>query len=275
MRHLAGFDHISATVLDTTDTTDTADTAGQLQPLSYNVKFVESNLPIRPEKEHYMREVCSRHSLALLTSAEGSAVELIRHHDGLDKMHAPYCAVTDAPVAGSSPNTNADQISEALTDALGREFTQAELACGLPYYAPVGGDAAKKGITMVALPSRDLATSTLFWTEGMGFSEISHGSGWCLLEFKAVFKTLGVRLLLTQAPDNACGIRHIDDFGWTSLAFFSKNIHKSSSFLKDAGARDIGTPYPFTVNGNDLKLLFFRGPDNELIELMEVQKRRV
>lgn len=264
MGHLVGFDHISAS-------------CGQLEagkkallPLSYKAKFSEPDLPVASEKAPYMRTGCVTHSLSLMTPDKGCAVELIRHHDTLATQQGPYLAVSGTPLAGHSSQ---DHISDSLAQAGGIPFVKTMLNGGLTCYAPMTCDAPEPGINTIVLPCNHLQTSAEFWTHGMGFTEISRGHDWQQLEFKAIFATLGLRLLLVETPDALPGTRYIDDSGWTSLAFLTKNVHKSTSHLINIGAKEVGHPFPLTVNGADLTLLFFRGPDNELIELIEVRRR--
>ena len=42
--------------------------------------------------------------------------------------------------------------------------------------------------------------------------------------------------------------------------------------VKKFGANDIGKPYAMKIGGNNIILSFFRGPEGELIEFLELKK---
>jgi hypothetical protein len=61
----------------------------------------------------------------------------------------------------------------------------------------------------------------------------------------------------------------IDDAGFPCLALISRRLASDKEAVLDLGAREACDEFNLEVGGRVLNILIMRGPDNELIELIE------
>ncbi len=122
----------------------------------------------------------------------------------------------------------------------------------------------------LGVPCRDLPASISFWTEGLGFRKESEGPGEARLRMPAPLPAwqLDVRLEAAAAPP---ATPFLDDDGAACLALLSNRLEEDMSRALQCGGRS-GARFAARVNGQDLRIGLLRGPSDELVELIEIQK---
>ena len=71
------------------------------------------------------------------------------------------------------------------------------------------------------------------------------------------------------------GESYLDQAGFPCLAFISNDLVSDRLQLIQCGAQNISEISDHTINGKALKVAFGRGPSQELVELIEIEKKIV
>lgn len=266
---ILGIDHICASC------DDIAMAVTELNRLDFQRLFEERELPVPREKRRFLRQSTNSHSAVFLRSTGGVSVELIDHHGELNEYQAPYQVFFGTPENPSADTEAGDTglVGRALGEALGYEIVKHTIPeLGLSCFQPQTETDMAPGISLVALECGNLAFSSTFWRDGLGFHTAAVSEGktipWCLLEFLALMPAWSLKVLLVETGETSTGQAFIDDSGWTCVSFVVTDIESTLQHLTLWGGTDIGRPYSMSVGGKDMQLCFLRGPGLELIELV-------
>ena len=271
---ILGADHIC------TSCTSIEEGAHSFQKFGFQTTFEEYNLPVVEEKTPFLRKVCESHDTVFLKPTGGVSVELIRHQGVLNgQQQAPYHVLlgTSKDPFNSAKIDDIGVIGQVIEQALEIRVVKRIIEnFKISYYQPIISKNLASGVALVTLACSDLNLASSFWQEGLGFqfvkkSNVSNSS-WHLLEFISPIPSWNLKLLLLEAPSPQ--EKHfLDDSGWTCLSFIVTSIEKSIELLTSYNITDVGSPYSISIGGNSMRLCFFRGPENILIELIQVERK--
>ena len=245
----------------------------RFQSLQYNTMFMEYGLQSPKEKKPYLKKFTKIHDAAFLKSNKGLAIEVIDHHSESIKMNGPYKVLLKNRNESSSnlKNIKNDPIKQLIEKAFGFNISHEKISdFDISYYNPE--ESSSNGLSAVIIECENLYTSSKFWEKGIGFRTIKAVKGklpWCMMEFPGLVSSMKIKLLLVETKKIKTKF-YLDYSGWTCLSFIVKGIDSALKQVKKYGAIDIGQPYKMEIGGNNLFLSFFRGPEGELIEFLEL-----
>ncbi|MGE5373199.1 MAG: VOC family protein [Solirubrobacterales bacterium] len=249
--------------------------AGLLADAGYEILFSRHDPAGPAQKNAFLRYNNGPQDVCFLKSTAGLAVELLDHRSP-SELDAPYHILLGTPSGAmlirKKGFTNSTE--QALSEAVGYDVEVYHFpGTGLSYYGPSGPYQASNGLRTIVMECRNLNESVGFWQGKMGFRVIksapSSSLQWCLLRIKSIFPVWSPELLLVQTgiePMTA----YIDDRGWTCFSLLVTRIDRMLDRLSAAGAAEIGEPFILQRDGKPVRLCFLRGPDREIVELVEI-----
>lgn len=234
------------------------------------VRFVEKDLPNSPTKKPYLSHYEETHDVAYLQPFSGIAIELTSHGSRTPDADAGYQAVFDRMPAGSSPRASAVSSADEIWKSFGFGDVKPARWNGAPiWHAANLPTTPPDGLSILAVlsPTHDLERSASFWT-ALGFKPESFGASWKRLKYASPLprKSLDLALVQTGQPKGA----RLDSAGFPCLAFWTTDVAADCARLAAAGLSGTTEPSDHRVNGNELKLVFAKGPCGELVELIQV-----
>jgi catechol 2,3-dioxygenase-like lactoylglutathione lyase family enzyme len=266
---ILGVDHVALSC------TSIVAATSELEKTGYAVKFVEHDVPNHGSKRALLGAFAASHAIAYAQMERGTAIELTCHGTALVPGPSPYQVLLAAPVPHATP-----------VESEWGAFWAAALSCRRPeailwgpLQAELWYDAADRAtspaIRAILLPVRDAELSARFWTSGLGCTEVASGSAgerkWRHVRFRTPVASWALDVVLAEgAPLRAT----LDAAGFPCLAVLTSNISRDADRLLEAGAHEPTGTFSVVVGGKPLQVALFRGPDDELIELVEIQKGR-
>jgi catechol 2,3-dioxygenase-like lactoylglutathione lyase family enzyme len=264
---IVGVDHLALSCKD-------VDVAGPiLQRSGYRAAFVERALPNASVKEPLVHAFHPAHAIAYYDLPEGTPLELTNYGGPVVSRPSRYHALVDAPPAGATPVD--DESWTSIWKAVGCDDPSAFAWPGLNATVWSGADAAgAPSVRMVLCPVDDVERAASFWETALNAriearGTADDGSRWVRVKFAAPVKRW--RLDVVLAEGDVPKESKLDDAGFPCLALLCTSLARDTQRLARAGATTTGT-FDVGVNGRDLAVAFFRGPDGELLELIEVRK---
>jgi len=235
--------------------------------IGFETTFVERDAPNRDAKRSFLRTHHPTHSLAMCRSSAGLAIELTAH--GTPEGQAPFQLLFEGVPALPCAAAHAD--AGALEAALGVR-SPAEVHFGA-FRATALVDQAAPGpavIRAILLAVRDLERSRRFWCDGIGgrvTKDGNDGGRWALVEIPSPLPRCRLTVLLTERAHDASP--NLDACGFPCLALLATNMAGDRQRLLDAGGHDPSADFSLPVNGKPLVISLLRGPDMEIIELIQ------
>ena len=267
MTKILGVDHICTSCKN-------VDIASKsFKSLKYDIMFMEHGLQSPKEKKSYLKNFTVNHDAAFLKSKKGLAIEVIDHNSNPIEIFGPYKVLLNQGHKSLSDKENItkEPINKIIENALGFSVTFEKIPnYEISYYN--NDKNSDGGLSAVIIECQNLLNSIKFWKKGIGFQIIKKPRGkftWCLMEFPGLTSSMKIKLLLIETKKTKKK-SYLDYSGWTCLSFIVRRIDSALKQVKRYGAIDIGQPYKMEIGGNTLLLSFFRGPEGELIEFLEV-----
>jgi len=269
---ILGVDHLALSCQDVNDGAKVLIDAG------YRLKFVQETVPNRPAKRHLLKSYEPWHSLAYLQADQSISVELTQHASCLDAALSPYQVFLDGCPPCSRPC--ADQVPAAWAGVWRRVLgcDKPALARLAPFNAQFWYDAHEcqfglGHIRALLVPVRDLARAERFWCGGLRCHLVQRGTGenesrWAHIAFRAPVPTWALKVILVEGDQTARPF--LDDPGFPCLALISTSLTMDKESLLEVGAHDVSEEFILGVGQKYLRIVIVRGPDNELIELIQL-----
>ena len=128
---------------------------------------------------------------------------------------------------------------------------------------------------------RDLRATRAFWTtlgwaapKGVAPRETaSSGDTWARLDFSSAIAQWRASMILIES-NAAISASLLDGAGFRCLSFVTSDLTKDGEHLRRAGASATTGRMDYVINGKNLALEIFAGPDGAMIELLEVKRAR-
>jgi catechol 2,3-dioxygenase-like lactoylglutathione lyase family enzyme len=270
---ILGIDHLALSC------PDLAEGVRHLESSGYHTKFMRGNVHNHPLKSPVLRRYDPQHAIAYMES-DGWPVELTLHSLPLKPVPSPYQILLGRSVMPSEPFPDPlpSSWAEGWQGALGGRAPQPVV--WTPFSAQAWCDDRRGGplIHGVLLPVRDLSTSERLWCGWLGCAPVTEGitrdgSRWRLLQFETRFKkgTFHVLLVAGHAPREH---GTLDDAGFTCIGLIVHRLVDELAAAVRGGAVVATGEFSLSLGDRYLNIALLRGPDGELLELIEVHTSR-
>lgn len=246
-------------------------TLQDLKILNYNLLFKENHLPVSNEKMPFLRTKVDYHDSMFFKSTNNIGLEVINHGTRTNNVGSyNILFYVDKNYQYLLDGNHDSEIKSIIKNVFGAKIHRVQLSSlDTPFYYSY--DERFDDTSTIVLECINLSTSSKFWQDNLGFKLIKsneHNPKLHLLEFSSPIKNWCARLLLIETrlePNEP----FLDDVGLTCVSFITTNIELCLSQMKKSSARHIGDVFDMSIGGKNLKLVFIRGPNSEIIELME------
>lgn len=261
---IVGVDHIALSCAD-------LDTGMRtMSMIGFETIFAERDAPNREEKRGYLRQFQEKHSLAMCRSSIGPAMELTAH--GLPEGIAPFQLLLQGVRGSSAAQAHPDAC--VIKSALGVRAAESINLADVGATAWVDLDTeGPPAIRAVMLAVRDLDRSKRFWCDGIGGCITHEGreyGRWALLEIHSPLPRCRLTVLLTEREHDES--RYLDAGGFPCLALLVTQLSNDRQRMLHAGGQDPSADFFLSVNGRSLVIALLRGPDMEIIELIQLSQ---
>jgi hypothetical protein len=242
--------------------------------LDYTVHFIEKDIPINEEKNDILSDKIKSHDALFLQNSKSISIELIEHHQKTNENMGPYSVIYESnflPDTGFSIPENSKIVKSLSTVFNTQIYNFVDKKTHLSFFWK--NSQIDLGLTTIILETRDLKNSINFWTKNFNFKILQSPelSSCKLLELNSPIKSWNAKLLLIENLDAKIEKLFLNSKGWTCLSFIVKNIDSFLSKIDHSDFSFIGKAYEFKIGGKHLKLIFLRGPEQQLLELVEIK----
>lgn len=261
-------DHICATsAFNNTSTND--------ELLGYKIRFIQNNIPINKEKKDVLLDDAISHDALFLTNSVGISIELINHYTNNVTQFGKYRVIyessklPDVDCILVENDKTAKYVSSIFNEPLTKIFNK---RTNLSFFWK--RSEKDNGITTISLETKNLENSIGFWTKNFNFktSPLLDTSSSKLIELHSPITSWNAKLLFIENPDLIIEKTFLNLSGWTCISFIVKKIDSFLGQIDQSDFSFIGKPYELSLGGKSLKLVFLRGPEQQLIELVEVAR---
>lgn len=272
---ILGVDHIALSCADA------AAGVGPLEAAGLEAAFCQEGAPNREQKRPFLRQYDPLHSIAFCRLPGGVALELTQHSAPLARGGSPFQLLANGPLPHSDPwdGEEPPMGADIWSAALGVQQPQA--AVWRPFeaqywYVPRRDEAAPAMFQTLGVPVGDLHSAVAFWSGALGFRPVdrdaSEEARWARLRLRSPIPAWGLDVLLAQGPSRAepC----LDDSGFPCLALLCSNMNHDLGAVANAGASRASEVFQLEVGGRELTVALLRDPDGNLVELLQVAKKR-
>ena len=137
----------------------------------------------------------------------------------------------------------------------------------IPFYFLKG---TNHGITSIVLEVTNMEKSLSLWQEIFNF-EIEPGGNqhFNSLVLSSPISNWNLKLILIENNKLQKSEAYLDSFGWNCISLITTDIESEIKSLKERSDIECGLPYFFEIGGKKYKLLFIKGFDAEIIELIQ------
>lgn len=252
-----------------------------LRQVGYRAKFIQEQVPNPAAKKDLLRSYEPFHSIAYC-QAEGSvAIELTAHSRLRRGTPSPYQVLLNR-----FPD-HSDFCKDELPPGVESAW-RASMGCIRPRsatWSPFQAqfwcdtkpeDASSKFVRALMFPVSNLSASERFWVQGLGCQcikrgETETGNAWVRVGFRAPVPAWCLDLVLVEMKF-ARERPLIDDAGFPCLALISRRLASDKEQALKLGAREVCDQFNLEVGSRVLNILILRGPDDELVEFIEISK---
>ena len=252
-----------------------------LGEVGYRAKFVQEGVSNHPAKRHLLTSYDPLHSVAYCQAGHSVSVELTQHSSPLRGAVSPYQVLLNGIPSNTIPFIRELPPSweGAWRNAL--ECNQPVAVQWCPFHAQFWYDAQHNKpssgfVRAVLVPVTELSVSERFWVKGLGCRVVTRGvtkdgHRWARVAFRTPLPAWSLDVVLAE-DDRGDAPPCLDDAGFTCLAVITNRMTEDQDIVMEMGGRDASEKFSLEVGGNLLRIVVLRGPDNELIELIKLQR---
>jgi hypothetical protein len=163
--------------------------------------------------------------------------------------------------------TSDDEIVKSLNGKLGNIKKSKIPQSNIPFYFLKG---TNHGITSIVLEVTNMEKSLSLWQEIFNFEIESGGNQhFNSLVLSSPISNWNLKLILIENNKLQKSEAYLDSFGWNCISLITTDIESEIKSLKERSDIECGLPYFFEIGGKKYKLLFIKGFDAEIIELIQ------
>lgn len=240
-----------------------------LRPHGYDPEFIADDVANHASKRGSLSGWSDLHSLALLRSKQGFAIELISYSSGSAESFGKYIGILNSPAAqGASPIAHLEFLRTTLAEG-GMNYSVGHIAeLDLPVLLTAEG-VAEHGLKKIVLPVSDLERASAFWCKGLGYRRKNAARDIAELSSVSPVAAWRVDIVLIQSLDGPKA-SVLDAKGMACLAFLSSSIENDGANLERLGAIRVTEVFPIYVNGKSMNILVldFDGAYVELVQVL-------
>ena len=263
MTNIIGFDHICIT------STNIIEDSKIFEQYGYKISFNEKNIKINEEKKEFLKNSNELHSFTLLKSDNSVAIELIDHHKFNNENQIYKILFNTKNIFSKNHLESEEKLLQKLEIIFNKKISKNENLMFDFYqnYAKIDD------VNAIIIKSSDLQKSKKFWCDLFGFIEkpSSNKEDYKILEFKSPIKNWSIKFILIKDISEK-RMTFLNDYGCTCMSFLVTKIEDFLEKFYEFGLKNTGKPYETTINNKKMRLVFLRGLENELIELIEFKK---
>jgi hypothetical protein len=267
---IVGIDHIALSCVDIVKASE------ELALSGFNIKFIEKDVPNFSGKNIFLERYEQTHSIAYCESENGINIELTQHGLTPGESSSLYNLLFSSVPHDSLKKVTPDhELGEYwIRSGLFRPPLQSLWpAFGTNIWHSESSDSEPFSIKGLLVPVSKLSESEALWTRGLNFKVLNRGSiesgkRYIALKYGSPLKTWTLNVLLVESEVFAY---QLDSRGFSCLAFLSSNLERDLEKLTSLGATENTGIFFIDVNGRTLKVVVLRGPNKELIELIELK----
>mgnify|MGYP003683282893 CR=1 FL=1 len=269
MNEILGLDHICATSKNIRSFSKNS------KLFNYDVYFIEKNFLVDDKKNDILFGKNISHDALFLKNLKNTSIELIEHHQENDENTGPYNVIYESPSLDNigsnvlNDNETTKYLSKIFNSNIHNFFDK---QTNLSFFWK--NSHMDLGLTTIILETKNLENSINFWTKNFNFKILDSLkiSSCKLLQLNSPVKSWNTTLLLIENLDKKIETLFLNSKGWTCLSFIVKNIDSFLSEINNSDFSFIGNPYEIKIGGKNLKLVFLRGPEQQLLELVEIKQ---
>ena len=273
---ILGVDHIALSC------EDVVYGAKLLGEVGYRAKFVQEDVPNHPAKRYLLMSYDPLHSVAYCQAQGSVSVELTQHSSPLLDAVSPYQVLLNTPPANVAPSV--EDLSPSWENAwrAALRCSQPVAALWRPFHAQFWYDAGRDEpslgfVRALLVPITDLSVSERFWVKGLGCRVVNRGVAedkrrWAHVAFHALVPAWSLDVVLVEGEGGGALPYYLDDAGFPCLAVITNRMTEDQDSAMEMGGRDASEKFALEVGGKVLGIVVLRGPDNELVELIEFQR---
>lgn len=225
------------------------------QNIGYKIEFIEKDVENLSIKRSFLRNFSMSHDIALLRSHNGFNIEFLNHRNSYN-VH-PYMI----PIFENLPL----DLIEIMENG-----TRMKVLNVLIHLERSSFNTEFKFNKLMMYTDNSSKTKKFF--EIIGFRSTNEENGTISMEFRSLFGGKSYFLFLKQ--DNNNSTRHLDDNGPNCIALLSNSIEHERKNLSDAGF--FTTPIQrLTLNEKIINIFFTRGPSNEIVEIISIERNSI
>jgi hypothetical protein len=233
-----------------------------LRRLGYQTLFTENGVRNLRIKRDLVRAFRETQDLSLLASEGNLGIELVNNGSvGPDEgLFIPVLVNVPPDLILKTEKARQGRVPVSLVMLKGLE---------VPVYISVAGGSTGFAFNQLVLRAEDVERSARFW-RSLGFVA-SPDAGWgTTLQFSSLTRGHLFRMHLRRGHRLAARPR-LDDKGFVCLAFVVTSAENEAMRLGREGFETTAAE-SITLNARKMNILFVRGPDGEIVELIEVAR---
>jgi hypothetical protein len=242
------------------------------EKFGYKIDFYEKKVPIENEKKEFLKNNFKTHDFALLKLHNSVAIELIDHNKNNENINQIFSILFNSKNVESNDLKSQNVLLNKLKNIFNTNVLKLNInsTCNFFEYSE-----KENKINSIIIKINDIEKSKNFWCNLFGFVELklpkNKTENYQILEFTSPIKNWNIKFILIEEKFKK-KMKYLDDHGFTCISFLVTNIEDFLKKMNDFGLKTNSKPYETIVNGKKMRLIFLRGLENEIIELIEFRK---
>ncbi len=251
----------------------------EIKKIGYDVKFVHENLPNSEMKKSFLSSYDPIHAVAYCQSKNSVALELTDHRTPLRAEISHYQVLMNRrPEKVSTVTQSLPYAANLWKKILGCDV---ESLMWEPFHTQLWSVSEKNAVNgsairAVLLPVADLERSRVFWTEGLGCKVFKEGKeegrSWIHMAWRSMLPAWSLEIILLETKEKLPK-PYLDQAGFPCIAFLSNDLVRDRQRLMQSGGKEASEPSAHVINGKPLTITMLRGPSDEIVELIEMERK--
>ena len=266
MSNIIGIDHICIS------SNNILEDSKIFEKFGYKIDFYEKKNPIKNEKREFLNNNFKTHDFALLKLHNSVAIELIDHNENNENIDQIFSIIFNSKNGKSIDLKSQDILLNKLKNIFNNSILKLNMNSTCNFFEC---SEKENKINSIIIKTNNIEKSKNFWCKLFGFVELKSPKNkienYQILEFTSPIKNWSMKFILIEEKLEK-KMRYLDDKGFTCVSFLVTNIEDFLKKFDNFGLKTNSVPYETIVNNKKMRLIFLRGLENEIIELIEFKK---